>query len=395
MTSFNTYLMVPGRIWYKNSIAGTQTLDEHIRNLAPSTASFGGTDDTTVNDDGAGTASCLALESRHAMSSISLIGLGGMARALGARAVEGGNAVEVTGRDQAKAKNLAAALGGGATTGTFGTAPAGDIVILAVPYASAAQVLDQYGDALAGKVIIDISNTFNADATALVTPDGTSGAQEIAKAAPASAHVVKAFNTVFGHILAQGGPLDVLIAADDADAKASVSAFIESLGLRPLDVGGLAMAHWLEGTGLLMMGLAGHGAGFNIALGVDVVSNVNDVPELSTEKITQVVRSYIELAGHGSAAGHRSADEVAALFADNAIFESPTGGDVHRGIEAIRSAYHSMWDGREQEVDLVSLNVAGGEAAVHVQVILPGQRVDVIDVMTFDKDAKILSLRTY
>ena len=150
------------------------------------------------------------------MSSISFIGLGGMARAIAARAVEGGNAVEVTGRDQAKAEDLAAALGGGATAGTFGTAPAGDIVILAVPYASAAQVLAQYGDALAGKVIIDISNTFNADATALVTPDGTSGAQEIAKAAPASAHVVKAFNTVFGHVLAQGRPLDVLIAGDDA-----------------------------------------------------------------------------------------------------------------------------------------------------------------------------------
>ena len=144
------------------------------------------------------------------MSSISIIGLGGMARAIGARAVEGGNAVEVIGRDAAKAKDLAAALGGGATAGTFGTAPAGDIVILAVPYASAVPVVAQYGDALAGKVIIDISNTFNADATALVTPDGTSGAQEIAKAAPASAHVVKAFNTVFGHVLAQGRPLDVL-----------------------------------------------------------------------------------------------------------------------------------------------------------------------------------------
>jgi hypothetical protein len=119
------------------------------------------------------------------------------------------------------------------------------------------------------------------------------------------------------------------------------------------------------------------------------VSNVNNVPELSTEKIAQVVRSYIELAGH------RSAGEVAALFADNAIFESPAGGDVHRGIEAIRSAYHSMWDGREQGVDLVSLNVAGGEAAVHVQVVLSGQRVDVIDVMTFDEDAKISSLRAY
>ena len=204
------------------------------------------------------------------MSSISFIGLGGMARAIAARAVEGGNAVEVTGRDPAKAKDLAAALGGGATAGTFGAAPAGDIVILAVPYASAAHVVAQYGDALAGKVIIDISNTFNADATGLVTPDGTSGAQEIAKAAPASAHVVKAFNTVFGHVLAQGRPLDVLIAGDDAHAKASVSAFIESLGLRPLDTGDLAMAHWLEGVGPLLMGLARHGAGFNISLGVNV-----------------------------------------------------------------------------------------------------------------------------
>ena len=204
------------------------------------------------------------------MTTISIIGLGTYARAVGTRAVEGGNAVEVIGRDAAKAKDLAAALGGGATAGTFGTAPAGDIVILAVPYASAVPVVAQYGDALAGKVIIDISNTFTgADDTELVTPDGSSGAQEIAKAVPASAHVVKAFNTVFGHVLALGRPLDVLFAGDDARAKASVSAFIESLGLRPLDVGGLEMAHWLEGAGLLMMGVAGHGAGFNIALGVD------------------------------------------------------------------------------------------------------------------------------
>src|SRR5438876_7047446 len=190
------------------------------------------------------------------MSSISVIGLGGMARAIGARAVEGGNAVEVIGRDAAKAGDLAAALGGGATAGKFGAVPAGDIVILAVPYASAAPVVAQYGDALAGKVIIDITNTFNADATALVTPDGTSGAQEIAKSVPASAPVVKAFNTVFGHVLAQGNPLDVLIAGDDARAKASVSAFIESIGLRPLDAGGLEVARWLEGTGLVMISLA-------------------------------------------------------------------------------------------------------------------------------------------
>src|ERR1700741_2153264 len=176
------------------------------------------------------------------MRSISVIGLGGMARAIGARAVEGGNAVEVIGRDAAQAKDLAAALGGGATAVTLGGAPAGDIVILAVPDASAVPGVAQDGDALAGKVIIDITNTSNADATGLVTPDGTSGAQEIAKAVPASAPVGKAFNTVFGHVLAQGGQLDVLFAGDDARAKASVSAFIESLGLRPLDAGGLEVA---------------------------------------------------------------------------------------------------------------------------------------------------------
>jgi hypothetical protein len=74
---------------------------------------------------------------------------------------------------------------------------------------------------------------------------------------------------IAGHVVKAGH--DVVFAGDDERAKASVSAFIESLGLRPLDVGGLEMAHWLEGAGLLMMGLASHGVGFNIALGVDIL----------------------------------------------------------------------------------------------------------------------------
>jgi predicted dinucleotide-binding enzyme len=204
------------------------------------------------------------------MTSISIIGLGNMARTIGARAVASGHAVEVIGRDTAKATDVAQALDG-ATAGEFGTAPAGDIVVLAVPHTSAAPVVAQYGDALAGKVIVDITNAFNADATGLTTTDGTSIAQEIAKVAPAGAHVVKAFNTVFGHVLAQGRPLDVLIAGDDARAKTSVSAFVTSLGLRPLDTGPLAMARWLEGTGLVLMGLGRHGAGsFDFTLGVDI-----------------------------------------------------------------------------------------------------------------------------
>jgi len=203
------------------------------------------------------------------MTTVSFIGLGGMARAIAARAVAGGNAVELIARDASKARSLAAKLGGGATAGVIGAVPTGDIVVLAVPYTSSVDVISHYGEALAGKVIVDISNTFNGDASALVTPDGTSGAQEMAKAAPTGAHVVKAFNTVFGHVLAQGVPLDVFLAGDDARAKAAVSRFIESLGLRPLDVGGLEMAHWLEGVGLLTMGLARHAVGgFDLAVGL-------------------------------------------------------------------------------------------------------------------------------
>ena len=203
------------------------------------------------------------------MSTISIIGSGNMARLIGAKAS----------RAETPSRSLAATRprpppwprrSAGSTTGTFGAAPGGDIVLLAVKYASCAPVVSQYGDALAGKIIVDMSNNF-APGAGLLTPEGTSAAQEIAKAAPASAHVVKAFNTVFGNALAQDRPLDVLIAGDDAQAKASVSAFTESLGLRPLDVGPLAMARWLEGTGLVMMGLGRHGVGnFNFSLDVNI-----------------------------------------------------------------------------------------------------------------------------
>jgi 8-hydroxy-5-deazaflavin:NADPH oxidoreductase len=210
------------------------------------------------------------------MSSISIIGLGNMANALADRALAGGNAVEIIGRDPAKANELAAKLDG-ATVGTADTAPAGDIVILAVPYASAAAVVSEYGDALDGKVIIDITNPIAPDSTGFVTPEGSSGAQEIAKAAPVGAHVVKAFNTLFAGVLsagsAEGRALDVFIAGDDTQAKARVSAFIESLGLRPLDAGQLPMARAIENAALLQLGLVAHSVKHtNFVLGVSILS---------------------------------------------------------------------------------------------------------------------------
>jgi predicted dinucleotide-binding enzyme len=210
------------------------------------------------------------------MSSISIIGLGNMASALADRALAGGNTVELIGRDPAKANELAGSLDG-ATVGTPGATPAGDIVILAVPYANAAEAVSEYGDALHGKIVIDITNPVTPDITGLVTPDGSSGAQEIAKAAPAGAHVVKAFNTLFSNVLAagsaEGRPLDVFIAGDDAQAKEGVSAFVESLGMRPLDIGKLSMARALEHSTLLHLGLVAHSVKHtNFFLGVNILN---------------------------------------------------------------------------------------------------------------------------
>lgn len=196
------------------------------------------------------------------MSTISLIGSGGMAAAIGGLAAKAGYRVEVVSRDAAKARALAESIGLDATTGTFGTVPAGELVILAVPYSAVLEVVEQYGEALAGKVLIDITNPIQPDFSGFLTPDDSFGAREIAKVAPADAKIVKAFNTQASHVLAArpsaGPPLDVFLAGDDALAKTRVSAFVQSLGLRSLDVGSLTMARTLEHACMLWLGLMAH-----------------------------------------------------------------------------------------------------------------------------------------
>jgi predicted dinucleotide-binding enzyme len=203
------------------------------------------------------------------MTTISIIGSGNMASAIGARAAKHGHTIELMSRNTAKAQALADQIGNGATVGTFGATPAGDIVILAVLYAGATDVVAHYGDALSGKVLVDITNPFNADASGLMTTVGDSVSQRIAAVAPEGAHVVKAFNSIFSGVLADEKPLDVFFAGDGAEAKARVAAFLESLDMRPLDAGGLEMTYVLEWTGILLMGLARNGAGFDIALGAE------------------------------------------------------------------------------------------------------------------------------
>lgn len=186
---------------------------------------------------------------------ITVIGTGNMARGIATRALAGGHTVTLLGTDAGKAEALADELGGDARAGD---APAGDVVVLAIPYGAIDAVLDAHGDALAGKVVVDITNPVDFSSfTPLEIPEG-SAAAEIARKAP-GAKVVKAFNTTFAGTLVEGTvagqPLDVLIAGDDEDAKGAVATLAEDGGLRAVDAGPLARAHELEAVGYLHMTL--------------------------------------------------------------------------------------------------------------------------------------------
>ena len=205
------------------------------------------------------------------MTTITIIGSGNMATAIGTRAVKHGHTVEFMSRNTAKVQALAAQIGNGATVGTFGARPAGDIVIVAVLYTGAVDVVAHYGDALAGKILVDITNPFNADARGIVTTEGNSVSHQIAAVAPEGAHVVKAFNSIFQGVIAEDKPVDVFFAGESADAKARFAAFLESLDMRARDAGGLDMAYVLEWAGILLVGLARNGAGFDIAFRAEAV----------------------------------------------------------------------------------------------------------------------------
>jgi predicted dinucleotide-binding enzyme len=189
---------------------------------------------------------------------LTIIGAGKMARGIGTRALAGGHTVKILSRDETKAAELAAELGGGATWGRFGDALDHELVVLAVPYPAVADVLARYGRQLDGKIVVDITNPVDFATFERIVPAAGSGAEEIAAALPA-ARVVKAFNTTFAGTLVEGEvageALDVFVASDDAAAKATVMRLVEDGGLRAIDAGGLARARELEALGYLHMTL--------------------------------------------------------------------------------------------------------------------------------------------
>jgi NADPH-dependent F420 reductase len=176
------------------------------------------------------------------MSHITIIGNGNMGQAIAGLAGKGGNTVELLGHEDTDKDVI------------------GDVVVLAVPYPAVSEIISARGASLAGKVVVDITNPLNFETfDSLTVPADSSAAAEIAGALPES-RVVKAFNTTFAGTLVSGKVGDntttVLVAGDDADAKALIIGIVSAAGLHAMDAGSLRRARELEAIGFLQISLA-------------------------------------------------------------------------------------------------------------------------------------------
>ena len=176
------------------------------------------------------------------MTRISILGTGNMGPAIASVFERAGVSVELLGADDTDRPVT------------------GDVVVLAVPYGAVSDVLAQRRDQLAGRIVVDITNPVNFETfDSLTVPADSSAAAEIAAELPSS-RVLKAFNTTFAGTLASGTiagqPTTVLIAGDDAEAKAQLAELLVAGGLKAVDTGSLRRARELEALGFLQISLA-------------------------------------------------------------------------------------------------------------------------------------------
>ncbi|GGF48219.1 dinucleotide-binding protein [Microbacterium sorbitolivorans] len=177
------------------------------------------------------------------MATFSIIGTGNMGSAIGGLLAAGGASVQ-----QISHADLAQ------------TTIEGDVVVLAVPFPAFGNIVETVGAQLEGKTVVDITNPLNFETfDSLVVPAGSSAAAELQKLLPNST-VLKAFNTNFAATLASkqlaGQTTTVLVAGDNADAKAAFVAAVTAGGVVAIDAGSLSRAHELEAIGFLQLALA-------------------------------------------------------------------------------------------------------------------------------------------
>ncbi|MFC5727347.1 MULTISPECIES: nuclear transport factor 2 family protein [Nocardioides] len=112
----------------------------------------------------------------------------------------------------------------------------------------------------------------------------------------------------------------------------------------------------------------------------------------SRDTILGTIQRYVDLVGAGTAA------EIVDLYAVGATVEDPVGSEVRSTRESILEFYSGL-EGLEQQSTLLSVRIAGTEAAFQFELITKAgdqtYTLSPIDVMTFDDDGRIASMRAF
>ncbi|GBD11456.1 hypothetical protein HRbin23_01123 [bacterium HR23] len=166
------------------------------------------------------------------------------------------------GRAQQSAQEVLALCPGGKVRGALNSevAQQGEIVVVAVPYQGHKETLTALRPALAGKILVDVVAPLafsRGRAKALPVPEGSVAQQ--AQAVVPEARVVSAFHTISAHdLLTPPSPIecDVLVCADDAEAKKVVMALAEKIpGVRAVDANGLECSRYVEELVALLLNI--------------------------------------------------------------------------------------------------------------------------------------------
>jgi 8-hydroxy-5-deazaflavin:NADPH oxidoreductase len=188
-------------------------------------------------------------------STVAIVGAGTIGSTLAADFAAGGQDFLLAGRDQEAARKVAADLGGHAEVVSVDEAvDRAGVLVVAVWLDAFEQLIAQYGERLAGKVIVDPTNPVGPDSDGnyrKVIPEQESSGQILAGLLPAGARLVKAFGTLSAPTLAAVARQEperavLFYAADDTAAGNLVADLIRVGGYEPVRVGGLDQAIRIE-----------------------------------------------------------------------------------------------------------------------------------------------------
>lgn len=201
-------------------------------------------------------------------------GTGALGSGLARRWAAAGYEIVIGSRTADKAKAAAPRIASGAAVcgaNNAAAAQAGDVVLLAVPWASHAEILDEIKPHVAGKIVIDATVPLVPPKVARVqVPVETSAALAAQKRLGETARVVAAFHNVAASKLQTGEEIDcdVLVFGDAPDDRAAVIALVEAAGLRGIHAGPLVNAVAAEALTAVLIGINRHykvpGAGIRI-----------------------------------------------------------------------------------------------------------------------------------